>query len=240
MNLGKKIKELRKNRGYSQEVLAELMNVSSCAVSKWESSLSYPDLNNLVLLANLFNVSVDYLLDNNLLKESESQVLTNLEEMIKNASYQFDIKKVKEVQFKFSNSFLVIYTLARYLFNYGFEDDKDEELDYSLTLFFKALELMNTNEEYIVYSEEIKIDIINIYLKKEKYSEAIDFINKFHVINSSFLLGICFAKQKINDKALENLSKNYCETVLSLVNVAAYQSLVYVFARQMKTIKKRV
>ena len=62
--------------------------------------------------------------------------------MIKNASYQFDIKKVKEIQFKFSNSFLVIYTLARYLFNYGFEDDKDEELDYSLTLFFKALELM--------------------------------------------------------------------------------------------------
>lgn len=44
--------------------------------------------------------------------------------MIKNASYQFDIKKVKEIQFKFSNSFLVIYTLARYLFNYGFEDDK--------------------------------------------------------------------------------------------------------------------
>ena len=240
MNLGKKIKELRKNKGYSQEVLAELMGVSSCAVSKWESELSYPDLNNLVLLANLFNVSVDYLLDNNLLKESESQVLSNLKEMIKNASYQFDIKKVKEIQFKFSNSFLVIYTLARYLFNYGFEDDKDEELDYSLILFFKALDLIKSNDEYLVYSEEIKIDIINIYLKQEKYSEAIYFINKFHVINSSFLLGICFAKQKINDKALENLSKNYCETILSLVNVAAYQSLVYVFARQMKTIKKRV
>ena len=61
MTLGKRISELRNERKYSQEYLAECMHVSRQAVSKWENDVSSPDTNNLIQLAELFGVSVEYL-----------------------------------------------------------------------------------------------------------------------------------------------------------------------------------
>ncbi|MBE6771933.1 MAG: helix-turn-helix transcriptional regulator [Ruminococcaceae bacterium] len=57
-----KIIRLRKKNGWSQEELAEKMNVSRQAVSKWESAQSVPDIDKFLLLSNLFGVTTDYLL----------------------------------------------------------------------------------------------------------------------------------------------------------------------------------
>lgn len=69
MILADKLIELRKKAGLSQEELAEKMNVTRQSVSKWESAQSVPDLEKIVKLSNIFNVSTDYLLkdeiDNN-------------------------------------------------------------------------------------------------------------------------------------------------------------------------------
>ena len=63
MTLGEKIKEARKQCGLSQEQLAEKMAVSRSAVAKWEANNGLPEVENLKALAQLLNVSVDYLLD---------------------------------------------------------------------------------------------------------------------------------------------------------------------------------
>ena len=62
MILADKIIKLRKKNGWSQEELAEKMNVSRQAVSKWESAQATPDLDKLLQLARLFGVTTDYLL----------------------------------------------------------------------------------------------------------------------------------------------------------------------------------
>ncbi len=62
MTLGKKIFEERKTRGLSQEALAEKLNVSPQAVSKWENDQSCPDIQLLPQLAKLFDTTVDALL----------------------------------------------------------------------------------------------------------------------------------------------------------------------------------
>ena len=64
MKLGQKIAELRKKSSLSQEALAEKMNVSRQAVSKWESNQSIPDIEKIVDLSELFGVTTDYLLKN--------------------------------------------------------------------------------------------------------------------------------------------------------------------------------
>ena len=56
MILAEKIVRLRKQVGWSQEELAEKMNVSRQSVSKWESTNSIPDLNRIIMLAELFDV----------------------------------------------------------------------------------------------------------------------------------------------------------------------------------------
>ncbi len=65
MILAEKIMQLRKKNGWSQEELAEQLNVSRQSVSKWESAQSIPDLNKILLMSDLFAVSTDYLLKDN-------------------------------------------------------------------------------------------------------------------------------------------------------------------------------
>lgn len=61
MNIGLKIRELRKKRGITQERLAEYLNISSQAVSKWESGISQPDISFVPQLVSFFGVSADEL-----------------------------------------------------------------------------------------------------------------------------------------------------------------------------------
>lgn len=62
MTLGEKIFDLRKRSGWSQEELAEKCEVSRQSVSKWESGQSVPDLDKILMISNIFQVSTDYLL----------------------------------------------------------------------------------------------------------------------------------------------------------------------------------
>ena len=57
-----KLIRLRKKAGWSQEELASQMNVSRQSVSKWELNESIPDIQNIVAMSELFHVSTDYLL----------------------------------------------------------------------------------------------------------------------------------------------------------------------------------
>ena len=66
MELPEKIYTLRRQKGMSQEQLAEALEVSRQAVSKWESGRSVPDPDKLVALSRFFSVSVDWLLRNDL------------------------------------------------------------------------------------------------------------------------------------------------------------------------------
>ena len=62
--LGENIKALRKEKGYSQETLAQQLNVVRQTISKWEKGLSVPDAEQLERIAELFEVPVTELLDN--------------------------------------------------------------------------------------------------------------------------------------------------------------------------------
>ena len=63
MTFGEKFKAARKEAGLSQEQLATKLGVSRSAVAKWESGKGLPDVSNLKVIAQLLDVSIDYLLD---------------------------------------------------------------------------------------------------------------------------------------------------------------------------------
>ena len=60
MILAEKIVSLRKKAGWSQEELAEKLDVTRQSVSKWESAQSIPDINKILQMSTLFGVSTDY------------------------------------------------------------------------------------------------------------------------------------------------------------------------------------
>lgn len=66
MILSEKITMLRKQKGWSQEELAEKLGISRQSVSKWESTASLPDLDKIIKMSDIFGVSTDYLLKDEL------------------------------------------------------------------------------------------------------------------------------------------------------------------------------
>ena len=61
VNLGEKIKQLRKRDGRKQEDLAKALGVTAQAVSRWEANGGYPDMNMIPAIANYFHISIDEL-----------------------------------------------------------------------------------------------------------------------------------------------------------------------------------
>ena len=79
MEFHEKLQELRKNRGLTQEELAEALYVSRTAISKWESGRGYPSIDSLKAIANYFDVTIDDLLSGEkILSIAEKENKTNI------------------------------------------------------------------------------------------------------------------------------------------------------------------
>lgn len=88
MIFSEKLALLRKNKGLTQDALAERLNVSRQAVAKWESGQSYPDISNLIQISDMMNVTVDYLVRDGecmmgISPDDEEAQDQNLEELIR-------------------------------------------------------------------------------------------------------------------------------------------------------------
>lgn len=75
MTIGEKIKELRKQNNFTQEDLANKLNISRQTISKWETNLSLPDIDNIIMLCNLFNISSDELLQLRKISSNKKKLL---------------------------------------------------------------------------------------------------------------------------------------------------------------------
>lgn len=73
MTFSEKILKLRKEKGLSQELLAEKLNTTRQAISKWENGQGYPETEKLLMLGNIFEVSIDYLLKDTVEQNNENQ-----------------------------------------------------------------------------------------------------------------------------------------------------------------------
>lgn len=73
MKFGDKLIELRKKNGYSQEELAEKLGVSRQSVSKWESNNTYPETDKIIQIANLFDCSMDDLINDKITDVESTQ-----------------------------------------------------------------------------------------------------------------------------------------------------------------------
>ena len=93
MNFAEKLKELRKQKGISQEQLAEKIYVSRQAITKWESGNGIPDIENLIAISNLFNESLDSLL-------SEEKSLISKHEFFYESRTEYDLDSPKKIDLR--------------------------------------------------------------------------------------------------------------------------------------------
>lgn len=209
MNIGLKIKTLRAQIKMTQEDLAELLNVSAKAVSRWENNITFPSITLLPILANIFDITVDELLDLDVLKkEEEISKIKEEDEMLANiGDTKLRIKKLRAGLKKFPNSFELMERLANALF--GFYCAKDKERDYILK------ELIPLCERIISKCSDLEIKasatqiLCSSYCFKKQYDKAKRLADKMPGFYSckEMLLDDILQGEELNNLLNENIVK---------------------------------
>lgn len=101
MNFSEKLKEIRKNEGLSQEQLAEKIGVSRQAITKWETGKGLPDIENMVIIAEIFKTTLDELL-------RDSAVRQEAKEPVFVSETLYDIDREKHFDVNIGNAASVI------------------------------------------------------------------------------------------------------------------------------------
>ena len=161
--LNERIAMLRKEKKVSQEELADVLNTSRQAISKWERGEAYPDIDKLKDLAIYFNVSIDYLLDYDMASSSISSFMERLNTESKDKSFTITVVEIKSILSKNTNNFDLLISVIDYLFNYWQKYRDNDLVDLLLSYCKKAISIYRKNNTYDVSINDIKQLIILMY-----------------------------------------------------------------------------
>ena len=135
--LNEKLKQFRKARNLTQEQVADIFNVASQTVSRWETGTNLPDIELLPALADFFEVTVDDLLGVDIAKKEERIIAIHneQEEAMNNNSVDSQIKILRKGLQEFPNHYALLYRLAGALWGKAWHlkesGNKDEMKKYA-------------------------------------------------------------------------------------------------------------
>ena len=151
LKLAENIKRMRKEKGLTQEAMADALGVTVGAVYKWEADLSSPELQMLVRLAELFDTSVDVLLGYKAADNRKQAIIDRIYEY----SAKKDPKAIEEAEMalaKYPNDYWVISAAANIYSNFGIEEkDRDrKKIRKAIELYEKASRIVphDVNPKY--------------------------------------------------------------------------------------------
>ena len=105
MKFGENLQKLRKEKGLSQEQLAEQLGVTRQSVSKWESGASYPEMDKIVTLCKMFHCDLDVLINKDVMEERQRKdasgtiknIFQSAIDYVKRTIYLFEHKSFKDI-----------------------------------------------------------------------------------------------------------------------------------------------
>ncbi len=201
MKFSEKLQFLRKEHKLSQEQLADMLDVSRQAVSKWESGQTYPEMDKLIELSKIFKCSLDDLTNDEIKNinssKSKNYINTIIDEIMDTINKSVDI--FKNLDFKHICKFILLFLFILIVLSLILKLPFNYLSDIGLNLFNKFGDFGN-----ILYglwkfildlSYFIIILFIMIYLYKEKFLEKYSIIEEKHIKKSD----IIEEKEKVNN-----------------------------------------
>ena len=198
INIGNKIRELRKKKGITQEGLASVLSVSPQAVSKWESGLTYPDMEMIPVIAGYFEVSLDILFNWDI-----REMKNKIQNIIKDASeYFFEdtekyIKIMKDSLQEYpGNEELLSELLGAYEYQLRDKDDTthlDEMIEISAKIITESTDFIKVCDAKIIQAK--------VYQKKEGHQKAKSILETLpldYCIRYDAIASITNGKDKLN------------------------------------------
>jgi len=162
LNIGTNIKRLRLERGMTQEQLADLLTVSTAAVSKWEAKNTYPDITMLFPIAEIFGVSIDDLLgyDEAKAQEEVAKILAEYRELNLAGNFKEASRLIASARKKYPHNY---HIMNKYMWDKA-EGTSGNKREVILTHKDELLQICNTILDGCTV-ETIRIDAINMKAK---------------------------------------------------------------------------
>lgn len=228
IKIGETIKKLRKYKNITQEQLASFIGVSTPAVSKWESGISYPDISVLPLLANYFEVSIDELLNykNNISEEEIAEIIKKCENLISLKLVSEAIEECeKYIKKYYSNCSLKLQLISVYTVAYINLNDVEEKEKITNRAIEILEEIVNTTTD-IEIKELALAQLSSQYMLINNLEKAEESIKKIYKpsLNSNVMLPLIYMQQGKIEEAQklmqENLNNALNETINSCFSLA--------------------
>ena len=108
LDFGERLRALRKEKGYTQKVIAEKMNVSQNTVVRWENNYKFPTQNNLIQLSRIFHVSLDYLVG--VVEQLTQEQITVLNTLVLEFQFRQKGTGLTQRQMNILNAVIVAFT----------------------------------------------------------------------------------------------------------------------------------
>ena len=228
INISSKIAMKRKEKGVTQEELAEFVGVSKAAVSKWESGQSYPDILLLPVLATFFNISVD-----ELLSYEPQMTKENIKKLYIKLAKDFTIKPFNEVYEECIDYSKKYYSCWELQFHIGLillnhleiTNDKDKILEEAEGIFKRVSEESN---DFALHEQAICMQALCMILSN-KPELVIDLLSDIpdSKISHETVLAKAYSMKGNTDKATSILQKTAYMSINKAIGICIELMLLY-------------
>ncbi|OPJ61931.1 helix-turn-helix domain-containing protein [Clostridium oryzae] len=240
LSIGETIFRLRKEKGFTQDQLGSFIGVSTAAVSKWESGISYPDITLLPVLASLFNVSIDKLMNYKaeLSDEEVMSIYAKCEAIFSGGSIEEAVKTSKEYLKKYPNSYYLKFRTGFLFVMYSWKTNDEEDtrnmIAFAIKLFEEVVE--NCSREDLV--EAALFQLGALYPQMDEQDKAIEALNKIHKssVDPNDLLASIYIEKNELKKAREILQSKLYKCTFDIT--LACMSLAKSYAKEEKDLSK--
>lgn len=194
--LAENIKKYRKSLNMTQDELAEKIGITLGTISKWERGNSEPDVDYIMDLAEIFQISVDVLLGFNMRGNNLDLILERIHKLWNERKLEEALSECEMALMKFPNNFKVVRTTANIEFLYAYEKEDKSYFVRAKEHFKHSLELFAQNDN----PEENEIDISNMiascHLHLDEFDDAIKIYkkNNFNGANNS-VIGLTYVHE---------------------------------------------
>lgn len=206
MTMGEMIRQLRKERGLTQEQLAEVMGVSIPAISKWETGQSAPELGAVVALADFFSVSVDCLVGHQVRRKGLDEMLEELEALQQSGDFHSARDMAERILRSYPNHYEAVDACANVYYAIFIHTQEEDAIFRSLELVQRLFPLVDQNPKANEY--ELRWRLANHYELMDDYASAMQYYEKGNLSGSQNRnIARCLVREGRSAEGLKLLSK---------------------------------
>lgn len=212
--IGKNIKRLRRKADMTQEELAEMLSISSQAVSRWETGSTLPDISFIPAIVNLFGVTSDELLgiDVSQIQKQVDEYKRKLDDLYKDCRYSEMLELARHANREIPNNIELTGMLAFALFSNA---DKEENVDEAIELYQRILE--KSVDQKLRYRAITAL--CRLYAEKKNDKEqALYYANQLPKWNSQTASDLIRRYRLLPDAERENFYHMYLETAINALS----------------------